>query len=60
TLYLDNNVLSSELDIARLYKVVQEGISYDLTKDSDISLGYSGIFSSAIRSHAFMFRYAWW
>ncbi|ELW4533488.1 hypothetical protein SH700_001266, partial [Campylobacter upsaliensis] len=54
--------LSSELDIARLYGVVQGGISYDLTKDSDISLGYSGIFSSAntIRSHAFMFRYAWW
>ncbi|EMJ0763309.1 autotransporter outer membrane beta-barrel domain-containing protein [Campylobacter upsaliensis] len=62
TLYLDNNFLSSELDIARLYGVVQGGISYDLTKDSDISLGYSGIFSSAntIRSHAFMFRYAWW
>ncbi|EPW1224755.1 autotransporter domain-containing protein [Campylobacter upsaliensis] len=62
TLHLDNNFLSSELDIARLYGVVQGGISYDLTKDSDISLGYSGIFSSAntIRSHAFMFRYAWW
>ncbi|EGK8099579.1 autotransporter domain-containing protein, partial [Campylobacter upsaliensis] len=62
TLHLDNNSLSSELDIARLYGVVQGGISYDLTKDSDISLGYSGIFSSAntIRSHAFMFRYAWW
>ncbi|ELZ4274240.1 autotransporter domain-containing protein, partial [Campylobacter upsaliensis] len=60
TLHLDNNFLSSELDIARLYGVVQGGISYDLTKDSDISLGYSGIFSSAntIRSHAFMFRYA--
>ncbi|EAL1702903.1 autotransporter outer membrane beta-barrel domain-containing protein, partial [Campylobacter upsaliensis] len=57
TLHLDNNFLSSELDIARLYGVVQGGISYDLTKDSDISLGYSGIFSSAntIRSHAFMF-----
>ena len=39
---------------------MQGGISYDLTKDSDISLGYSGIFSSVIRSHAFMFRYAWW
>ncbi|EIE1465413.1 hypothetical protein KHU38_000814, partial [Campylobacter upsaliensis] len=62
TLHLDNNVLNAELDIARLYGVVQGGISYDLTKDSDISLGYSGIFSSAntIRSHAFMFRYAWW
>ncbi|EAL3924788.1 hypothetical protein A0Z34_04755, partial [Campylobacter upsaliensis] len=62
TLHLDDNFLSSELDIARLYGVVQGGISYDLTKDSDISLGYSGIFSSAntIRSHAFMFRYAWW
>ncbi|WP_270971020.1 hypothetical protein [Campylobacter upsaliensis] len=62
TLHLDNNFLSSELDIARLYGVVQGGISYDLTKDSDISLGYSGIFSSAntIRSHALMFRYAWW
>ncbi|QKF87816.1 autotransporter domain-containing protein [Campylobacter upsaliensis RM3940] len=62
TLHLDNNFLSSELDIARLYGVVQGGISYDLTKDSDISLGYSGIFSSAntIRSHTFMFRYAWW
>ncbi|EPF0826899.1 autotransporter domain-containing protein, partial [Campylobacter upsaliensis] len=62
TLHLDNNFLSSELDIARLYGVVQGGVSYDLTKDSDISLGYSGIFSSAntIRSHAFMFRYAWW
>ncbi|EAI2901512.1 autotransporter outer membrane beta-barrel domain-containing protein, partial [Campylobacter upsaliensis] len=60
TLHLDDNFLSSELDIARLYGVVQGGISYDLTKDSDISLGYSGIFSSAntIRSHAFMFRYA--
>ncbi|EPO0094416.1 hypothetical protein ACT5EH_000678, partial [Campylobacter upsaliensis] len=62
TLHLDSNVLNAELDIARLYGVVQGGISYDLTKDSDISLGYSGIFSSAntIRSHAFMFRYAWW
>ncbi|MDL0146377.1 hypothetical protein NYG95_08715, partial [Campylobacter felis] len=58
----DSNVLNAELDIARLYGVVQGGISYDLTKDSDISLGYSGIFSSAniIRSHALMFRYAWW
>ncbi|EPP5933552.1 autotransporter domain-containing protein, partial [Campylobacter upsaliensis] len=62
TLHLDSNVLNAELDIARLYGVVQGGISYDLTKDSDISLGYSGIFSSAntIKSHAFMFRYAWW
>ncbi len=62
TLHLDSNVLNAELDIARLYGVVQGGISYDLTKDSDISLGYSGIFSSAntIRSHALMFRYAWW
>ncbi|ELM7647557.1 autotransporter domain-containing protein, partial [Campylobacter upsaliensis] len=62
TLHLDSNVLNAELDIAKLYGVVQGGISYDLTKDSDISLGYSGIFSSAntIRSHAFMFRYAWW
>ncbi|WP_265415673.1 autotransporter outer membrane beta-barrel domain-containing protein [Campylobacter vulpis] len=62
TLHLDSNVLNAELDIARLYGVVQGGVSYDLTKDSDISLGYSGIFSSAntIRSHALMFRYAWW
>ncbi|WP_270979900.1 hypothetical protein [Campylobacter helveticus] len=62
TLHLDSNVLNAVLDIARLYGVVQGGISYDLTKDSDISLGYSGIFSSAntIRSHALMFRYAWW
>ncbi|MDL0109152.1 hypothetical protein NYG93_08880, partial [Campylobacter felis] len=46
TLHLDSNVLNAELYIARLYGVVQGGISYDLTKDSDISLGYSGIFSS--------------